>query len=178
MASDVESTAARMSPAISGTPIAVNSVKSRSATGTSTSGILQDVTAHVDFRTGHENRYEGFCLAEGLPKLHSITFRRGECIEVDLRSLGAAVVPRLTKKVTHMVFKDGSLAKYNRAKKLGVHIVSAHWVEMSKKTGCKAPEDSYPSCSKQRYDSPGLFPRIRRLKSLQPKMNEDILYVH
>jgi len=73
-----------------------------------------------------------------------------------------------------MVFKDGSLATYNKAKKLGIHIVSTTWIESCKSEGHKVDEALFPTVSKERYDSPGLFPRIRKAKSMQPKTDEEI----
>lgn len=73
-----------------------------------------------------------------------------------------------------MVFKDGSLTSYKKAKKLGVPIVSVSWIEACKAEGRMVDESSYPTISKERYDSPGLFPRIRKYKSMQPKTDEEI----
>ena len=76
---------------------------------------------------------------------------------------------RLTKQVTHVIFKDGSLGTYNRAKRLGAHIVSVTWIEACKKEGRRVDEKLFPTVSKERYDSPGLFPKLRKAKSMQPK---------
>ncbi len=120
----------------------------------SINSVLLGVVAYVESRTGHENR--------------------SRCVEEVLESLGAAVTRKLTKEVTHMVFKDGSLATYNRGKRMGVHIVSNMWVEACKNEGRKVSEALFPSTSKDKYDSPGLFPKIRKAKSMQPKSDEEI----
>ena len=86
-----------------------------------------------------------------------------------LTALGAKVSERLTKQVTHVIFKDGSLGTYNRAKRLGAHIVSVTWIEACKKEGARVDEALFPTVSKERYDSPGLFPKLRKAKSMQPK---------
>ncbi len=98
------------------------------ATQPSLSLILQGVTAYVEFRTGHENR--------------------SRCVEEVLESMGATVAKKLGKDVTHMVFKDGALATYNKGKKLGIHIVSNMWVEACKNEGTKVSEGLFPSISK------------------------------
>ena len=65
---------------------------------------LAGTVVMVDFRTGADNR------SKPLESLAS--------------SLGAVVVKSLTSDVTHLVFKDGSLGLYNKAKKKGVKIVA------------------------------------------------------
>jgi len=116
--------------------------------------IFEGVVAYVEFRTKHENR--------------------SKCVEEVLQEMGAVVRQKLSKDVTHMIFKDGSLATYNRAKKMGVYIVSNTWIEACKAEGRRVDEGMFPSVSKERYDSPGLFPRIRKAKSMQPKSDEEI----
>ena len=94
---------------------------------------------------------------------------RSRCVQDQLTALGAKVSERLTKQVTHVIFKDGSLGTYNRAKRLGAHIVSVTWIEACKKEGARVDEALFPTVSKERYDSPGLFPKLRKAKSMQPK---------
>jgi hypothetical protein len=65
------------------------------------------------------------------------------------------------------------LATYNKAKKLGIFIVSVNWIEACKKSSSKAPENEFPPMNQDKYDSPGLFPRLRKCKSLQPKSDEE-----
>ena len=116
--------------------------------------ILSSVVAYVEVRTSHENR--------------------SRCVQEQLSSLGATVSQRLTKQVTHVIFKDGSLSTYNRAKKLGMHIVSVTWIEACKKEGRRVDEKLFPTVSKERYDSPGLFPKLRKAKSMQPKDDDEM----
>merc|ERR1719425_106166 len=88
--------------------------------------------------------------------------------------MGATVVEKLVASVTHVIFKDGSRITYQKAKKSGQHIVSAGWLEESKKEGRKMPESEFPSVSAEKYDTPGLFPKIKKMKSMQPKtLDED-----
>lgn len=120
----------------------------------SLSSILEGVTAYVEFRTNHENR--------------------SKCVQDELTAIGATISHKLNSTVTHMIFKDGSLATYNKAKKMGIFIVSAMWIEACKLEKAKVSEALFPSVSKDRYDSPGLFPKLRKFKSMQPKTDEEI----
>ena len=116
---------------------------------------LDGLVVHVDFRTGADNR------RRPLEKMAS--------------SLGARVEPHLNSEVTHLVFKDGSMAAYKKAKKNGVKIVAFSWLEACRASGKRVPEDEHPSVSKEKYDSPGLFPKVRKIKSMQPKTLEEDL---
>ena len=51
--------------------------------------------------------------------------------------------------------------------------MSACWLEKSRETGVKVAEAEYPSVSRDKYESPGLFPKLRKLKSMQPKTIEE-----
>lgn len=115
--------------------------------------VLDGVKIFVDFRTGHENL--------------------GKAIETKAFELGATISGKLTADVTHVIFKDGSLANYKRAKRVGSHIVSAKWLEDSRENGKKVAESEYPTVSRDKYESPGLFPKLRKLKSMQPKSLEE-----
>ena len=115
--------------------------------------VLEGVKIFVDFRTGHENL--------------------GGAIEKKAAEIGATIAKKLTGDVTHVIFKDGSLVNYKKAKKLGAHIVSMAWLEKSRVGGMKMAESEFPSVSSEKYDSPGLFPKLRKLKSMQPKTIEE-----
>ena len=114
---------------------------------------LDGVLAFVEVRSRYENR--------------------SGCVKKQLEKLGAKIADKLTSRCTHLVFKEGSLTTYNRAKKLGIHIVSATWVEECRKQRAHLNESQYPCVSKEKYDSPGLFPKLRKLKSMQPKTDEE-----
>ena len=64
------------------------------------------------------------------------------------------------------------MTTYNKAKKMKVQLVSVNWVEACKK-GEKPKEENYPPMNQEKYDSPGLFPKLRKNKSLQPKSDEE-----
>ena len=116
--------------------------------------ILTGTVIFVDFRSDRENR--------------------GNVLKKVAKMMGATVVDKLVAAVTHVIFKDGSRITYQKAKKAGQFLVSAGWLEESKKEGRKMPESEFPSVSADKYDTPGLFPKIKKMKSMQPKtLDED-----
>ena len=66
----------------------------------------------MDFRMGHENM--------------------GGAIEKKASEIGAEIAKKVTADVTHVIFKDGSLHNYAKAKRFGAHIVSREWLEESR----------------------------------------------
>ena len=117
--------------------------------------LLEGVVAVVEVRTGNENR--------------------SDCVKNRLQSIGAKVAETLNTSCTHLVFKDGGLSTYNKAKKMGLHIVSVSWIEACRNEGTLLPEANYPCSNRERYENPGLFPKLRKAKSMQPKAHEDFL---
>ena len=115
--------------------------------------VLKGLTVFVDFRDGADNR--------------------SGSVKSMATKLGAAVSERLNNTVTHVIFKDGSLPNYKKACRLGLHIVSFSWLDGSRREGRKLAESDHPTVSKEKYDSPGLFPKIRKIKSMQPKTVEE-----
>ena len=117
--------------------------------------VLDGVTVFVDFRgtKGHDN------LSDVIAK--------------KAKDLGASSASKLGAGVTHVIFKDGTLANYNRAKKMGVQIVGSTWLDSCEKAGRRVAEAEHPSVSRDKYESPGLFPKLRKMKSMQPKTLEE-----
>ncbi|CAL4139567.1 unnamed protein product, partial [Meganyctiphanes norvegica] len=111
--------------------------------------VLQDVIAYVEVRIGCDNR--------------------SAVVIEKLKSLGAEIRNKLTTDVTHVIFKDGSKATFNRAKKRKIYIVSSLWVEECREKMMRVPEVKFPSCSLEAYNSPLFSSRVRKLKSMQPK---------
>ncbi|XP_053476486.1 microcephalin [Ictalurus furcatus] len=66
-----------------------------------------------------------------------------------LRDMGAQVCKTLNKQVTHVVFKHGHQATWNKAKKMGVKIVSVHWVARCKENCEHADEHLYPAYNEE-----------------------------
>ncbi|TRY78196.1 hypothetical protein TCAL_06764, partial [Tigriopus californicus] len=126
----------------------------RPTPGVASTQILASVVACVQVRSRHENR--------------------SKFVEEELARLGALITGNLTKKTTHLIFKDGSLSTYNKAKRQGCFIVSVRWVLTSRDLGYRADESQFPSVSCSQYDSPGLFPKLRKLKSMQPKSDDEM----
>ena len=130
-----------------------DSVEIDSKANVSMNKVLEGVTAFVEVRSKNENR--------------------SDVVIDQLLALGALVVPRLINKCTHVVFKEGSLTTYNKAKKMNMALVSVNWIEACKKEKIKVDEHMYPPMNQEKYDSPGLFPKLRKTKSLQPKSDEE-----
>lgn len=86
---------------------------------------------------------------------------RSKSIENEVEKLGATVVSHFSKKVTHLIFKDGSKPIYDKAKLLGVAIVSYLWVVACKEKGEMVAVGDYPAISSQDYDSPYFKWRVR-----------------
>ena len=125
------------------------------ATQPSSLFILQGTLVFVEVRTGSENR--------------------SACVISRLESMGANISENLTSRCTHLIFKDGSLSIYNKAKKLGIHIVSVTWIEACRNDGTRLPEANYPCSNVERYENPGLFPKLRKAKSMQPKDPDEFM---
>ncbi|NXI91451.1 MCPH1 protein, partial [Psophia crepitans] len=85
--------------------------------------------------------------------------------EQQLLGMGAKVSKTLNKHVTHVVFKDGRLATWKKAQKMGVKIVSVLWVEKCRETGVRVDESSFPAVD----ISEELPLLIKKHKCMQPK---------
>ncbi|KFZ56638.1 Microcephalin, partial [Podiceps cristatus] len=85
--------------------------------------------------------------------------------EQQLLHMGAKVSKTLNKHVTHVVFKDGRLATWRKAQKMGVKIVSVLWVEKCRETGVHVDESLFPAVDTNE-ELPLL---IKKHKCMQPK---------
>ncbi|KFV45310.1 Microcephalin, partial [Gavia stellata] len=85
--------------------------------------------------------------------------------EQQLLDMGAKVSKTLNKRVTHVVFKDGRLATWRKAQKMGVKIVSVLWVEKCRETGVHVDESLFPAVN----TNEGLPLLIKKHKCMQPK---------
>ena len=54
--------------------------------------------------------------------------------------MGAANVDTFSSDTTHVIFKDGSNVNYQKAKQMGLPILSDGWLEDCKREGMKMPE--------------------------------------
>ncbi|XP_052894362.1 uncharacterized protein LOC128301773 [Anopheles moucheti] len=114
--------------------------------------IMRDVCVYVEVRSGTDNRSEG--------------------IKEHIASLGAKVNERLLRDTTHVIFKDGLLSTYQKAKKMDIPIVSILWIEACKRHTCLMNPNDFKISNLERYENPDLFKRIRRQKSMQPGAEE------
>ena len=71
-----------------------------------------------------------------------------------MERMGATVLLNFSKKVTHMIFKDGSKPIYDKAKAAGIPIVSYLWVVACKEKGEIVPTQGHEAINSQDYDSP------------------------
>ena len=111
--------------------------------------LLKGVTAYVEVKTNHEDR--------------------SACVTSRLKSMGAKISKRLSSRCSHLVFKDGSLSTYNKAKNLSLHIVSVSWIEACRKEGTRLSEANYPCCNRKSYESPSVIKQIKFLFSKSSK---------
>uniref|UniRef100_A0A182PQI8 BRCT domain-containing protein n=1 Tax=Anopheles epiroticus TaxID=199890 RepID=A0A182PQI8_9DIPT len=110
--------------------------------------VMREVRVYVEVRSGTDNRSDG--------------------IKEHIASLGAKVNERLLKDTTHVIFKDGLLSTYQKAKKMNIPIVSILWIEACKRHTCLMNPNDFKISNLERYENPDLFKRIRRQKSMQP----------
>ncbi|XP_036816318.1 uncharacterized protein mcph1 isoform X2 [Oncorhynchus mykiss] len=107
-----------------------------------------------------------------------------------LQDMGVEVSKTFNKQVTHVVFKNGHQATWNKAKKTGVKLVSVLWVARCKDDGehvneelCPALNDEVNPALKKRVhrcmqprDTPQRTPENdRRLKKKLDKMIKDLV---
>ncbi|XP_053683051.1 mediator of DNA damage checkpoint protein 1 [Sabethes cyaneus] len=114
--------------------------------------IMSGVCIYVEVRSGTDNRSDG--------------------IRDHVASLGAKVNDRLLKDTTHVIFKDGLLSTYQKAKKMNIPVVSILWIEACKRHMCLMNPEQFPISNQERYENPELFKKIRRQKSMQPRAEE------
>ncbi|XP_043111682.1 microcephalin isoform X2 [Puntigrus tetrazona] len=90
-------------------------------------GFLKDVVAYVDVWS--VNRMEDY----------------SDPFIQQLQNMGAEVSKTLNKQVTHVVFKHGRPSIWKKAQKMGVRIVSVHWVARCKESNERADESLFPA---------------------------------
>ncbi|XP_051772784.1 microcephalin isoform X3 [Ctenopharyngodon idella] len=108
-----------------------------------------------------------------------------------LLDMGAEVSKTLNKQVTHVVFKHGRPSTWKKAQKMGVRIVSVHWVARCKESNEHVDEDLFPAqneeskfhlmnkrthrCMQPRDFAIKTPENDRRLKKKFDKMMEDLI---
>ena len=107
---------------------------------------LSGVIAYVDVRTGSDNR--------------------SKSIANEMERMGAVILANFSKKATHVIFKDGSKPVYDKAKSLGIPILSYLWVVQCKEMGQMVQTQDYPAINSQDYDSPFFKWRVSIMRCL------------
>uniref|UniRef100_A0AAY4DV87 BRCT domain-containing protein n=1 Tax=Denticeps clupeoides TaxID=299321 RepID=A0AAY4DV87_9TELE len=67
--------------------------------------------------------------------------------------MGAEVSKTFSRRVTHVVFKHGHQSTWSKAQKMGVKVVSVHWVDRCKEDKQHVDEALYPAVHYQSKDS-------------------------
>uniref|UniRef100_A0A671NPD3 BRCT domain-containing protein n=1 Tax=Sinocyclocheilus anshuiensis TaxID=1608454 RepID=A0A671NPD3_9TELE len=118
-------------------------------TGKNTStGFLKDVVAYVDVWSA--SRMEDY----------------SDPFIQQLQDMGAEVSKTLNKQVTHVVFKHGRPSTWKKAQKMGVRIVSVHWVARCKESNERVDENLFPA---QNEESKLLHRNKRTHRCMQPR---------
>uniref|UniRef100_A0A6P7HD50 Claspin n=1 Tax=Diabrotica virgifera virgifera TaxID=50390 RepID=A0A6P7HD50_DIAVI len=113
--------------------------------------ILEGVIAFVEVKTGTKDR--------------------SDAVKAHLQTMGAVIREKITKDVTHVIFKDGSFTTYQKANLLKVHLVSVLWLEACKSSHMKVSEKNYPAIGTEAYDH-----NVSALCSQMQKDYEDIIH--
>ncbi|KAJ4432249.1 hypothetical protein ANN_20865 [Periplaneta americana] len=114
--------------------------------------LLKDIIAYVEVRSGGDNRSMG--------------------VKAHLKSLGATVRDKFTNDVTHVVFNEGLWSTYKKAVSRKVHLVSVLWIEECKNAQAIVSERLYPPFDMEKYESPNLLKKFRKVKSFQPDFGD------
>lgn len=100
--------------------------------------ILKNVIAYVDV-------WDDFCM------------NYSEIWREKLEDLGAKVQRRLTKTVTHVIYKDGQEQIKKKAIQFGCHLVSVLWIAEVEATGSVVDETRFPFTDKPTELKPKRF---------------------
>ncbi|XP_014782751.1 microcephalin [Octopus bimaculoides] len=120
--------------------------------------VLEEVVAYVEVRSKSENRSKE--------------------VAIELEKLGARISPKLNNEVTHVIFKDGTKRTWDRAKKLGIPLVSVLWVDSCKRSLQHADEEAFFVSTPHNIAEAeiSIFPkkRAKGFRCMQPKnLNEE-----
>uniref|UniRef100_A0A0A9Z9T4 Microcephalin n=1 Tax=Lygus hesperus TaxID=30085 RepID=A0A0A9Z9T4_LYGHE len=76
---------------------------------------------------------------------------RSEWVRNEVASHGAKVEKNFTKKVTHVIFKEGKISTYMKAKELNIPTVSLLWIEACKTVGGLVDPKLYAPSDDEKY---------------------------
>ncbi|XP_066151155.1 microcephalin-like [Euwallacea fornicatus] len=105
---------------------ASSNITTSSTPSTPFENILTGVNAYVEIKSRHNED-------------------RSASVKAVLRSMGATILEDFTKKVTHVIFKDGCYSTFQKARLLKVHMVSILWVEFCRKNMQRQDEKQFPA---------------------------------
>ncbi|XP_075228898.1 uncharacterized protein LOC142328761 isoform X2 [Lycorma delicatula] len=74
-------------------------------------------------------------------------------VKHELESMGAEVENRFSKKVTHVIFRDGLLSTYRKAKKWKIPLVSIIWINACKTSLACLPVAGYEPAGLETYEA-------------------------
>lgn len=69
-----------------------------------------------------------------------------------------------------MIFKDGLMSTYNKAKQWNIPVVSLLWVEACKRHLCIVDPKSYPITNIDQYENPSLYAKLKVCKQESDKV--------
>lgn len=73
----------------------------------------------------------------------------------------------ISRNTTHVVFKDGLISTYQKARNWNIPIVSILWVEACRKYVCLMDPREYVISNVERYEQPELYQKMRVNKKKQ-----------
>ncbi|XP_037814580.1 microcephalin isoform X2 [Lucilia sericata] len=110
--------------------------------------IMRNIVVYVEVRSGEDNRSAG--------------------VRKVIEALGARVNLSLNRDTTHVIFKDGLMSTFKKAKQMNIPIVSILWIEACKNQRRICDPKDYPISNLDRYENPELYTKMKRVKSMQP----------
>nr|XP_024219307.1 microcephalin [Halyomorpha halys] len=89
-------------------------------------------------------------------------------VQEELLTLGARIEKNFTKKVTHVVFKEGRMSTYLKAKKEDVPLVSVLWIEACKRVRGVADPALHPPRRMEKYENILPFQTLKSVVNTTP----------
>ncbi|XP_075169855.1 microcephalin isoform X2 [Haematobia irritans] len=116
--------------------------------------VMRDIIVYVEVRSGEDNRSDG--------------------VRKVIEALGARVNLKLLRDTTHVVFKDGLMSTFKKARQWGIPIVSILWIEACKTKNRICDPKDYPISNLDRYENPELYTKMKRFRYMQPDSEDKI----
>lgn len=130
--------------------------------------VMKGVVVYVEIRSSEDDRSSG--VKEVISKLGAkvndrllrLYFIRCFCDNSMINNLISSLLYRNT---THVIFKDGLMSTYKKAKNWNIPIVSLHWIEACKKHLCLMDPSEFNIQDFHRYENPELYDKAKVLKN-------------